>query len=252
MATADLRPLPDIMIVGTQRAGTTSLRRWLREHPAATYEAGEVHFFDHNYGVGPALVPRAISDLPSTWAAHRVFALSALSSPRSGSGRRHAARAHPLRRAAPRAGRPGHVALPPGALASAANPSPSPMLWPQRTSDWPERPRRCSGVNGAGRTSGSPTAPAAATPNRWRAGGTPWGPNGSRSSRANASTSTRPSGLICSSGWVFRPRPSRSPTSTPPRIVEFEDTEALGDLRDQFEPDNEALFDLLGRRFWGR
>ncbi len=52
IATADLRPLPDIMILGTQRGGTTSLRRWLREHPVATYEAGEVHFFDHNYALG--------------------------------------------------------------------------------------------------------------------------------------------------------------------------------------------------------
>ena len=40
------------MILGTQRGGTTSLRRWLREHPVATQEAGEVHFFDHNYGLG--------------------------------------------------------------------------------------------------------------------------------------------------------------------------------------------------------
>ena len=31
-----------------------------------------------------------------------------------------------------------------------------------------------------------------------------------------------------------------------------EDGEALRDLRAQFEPDNEALFELLGRRLWGR
>jgi hypothetical protein len=31
-----------------------------------------------------------------------------------------------------------------------------------------------------------------------------------------------------------------------------EDTEVLGDLRGQFEPDNEALFELLGRRLWRR
>jgi phosphoribosylglycinamide formyltransferase 1 len=53
MATADLRSLPDIVILGTQRGGTTSLRRWLRDSPAATYEAGEVHYLDHNYARGP-------------------------------------------------------------------------------------------------------------------------------------------------------------------------------------------------------
>ncbi len=53
MATADIRRLPDIVIVGTQRGGTTSLRRWLRRHPAATFAAGEVHYFDNNYELGP-------------------------------------------------------------------------------------------------------------------------------------------------------------------------------------------------------
>ena len=52
MATADIRRLPDIVIIGTQRGGTTSLRRWLREHPQAPFEVGEVHFLDHNYDRG--------------------------------------------------------------------------------------------------------------------------------------------------------------------------------------------------------
>jgi formyl transferase-like protein/sulfotransferase family protein len=52
MATAGFRSMPDIVILGTQRGGTTSLRRWLRESPAATYEAGEVHYLDHNYALG--------------------------------------------------------------------------------------------------------------------------------------------------------------------------------------------------------
>ncbi len=52
MATADLRRLPDIVIIGAQRGGTTSLRRWLRDHPQAPFEVGEVHFLDHNYDRG--------------------------------------------------------------------------------------------------------------------------------------------------------------------------------------------------------
>ena len=53
LATAPLRPLPDIMIVGTQRGGTTSLRTWLCNHPGVkVLEFGEVHYFDHNYDRG--------------------------------------------------------------------------------------------------------------------------------------------------------------------------------------------------------
>jgi phosphoribosylglycinamide formyltransferase 1 len=53
LASAPLRPLPDIMIVGTQRGGTTSLRKWLARHPTVkVLEFGEVHYFDHNYDRG--------------------------------------------------------------------------------------------------------------------------------------------------------------------------------------------------------
>jgi phosphoribosylglycinamide formyltransferase-1 len=53
LATAPLRPLPDIMIVGAQRGGTTSLRTWLRNHSQVKVrEFGEVHYFDHNYDRG--------------------------------------------------------------------------------------------------------------------------------------------------------------------------------------------------------
>ena len=55
MATARLRILPDFIIIGAQRSGTTSLFKYLAAHPAiypATFK--EVHFFDRffNRGVG--------------------------------------------------------------------------------------------------------------------------------------------------------------------------------------------------------
>ncbi len=53
LATSPLRPLPDTMIVGTQRGGTTSMRTWLRNHPSVkVLEFGEVHYFDHYYDRG--------------------------------------------------------------------------------------------------------------------------------------------------------------------------------------------------------
>jgi len=53
--TAGLRLLPDFMIIGTQRGGTTSLYRYLCTHPAiATAHRKEVHYFDHSYAAGLA------------------------------------------------------------------------------------------------------------------------------------------------------------------------------------------------------
>ena len=52
-ATADVRPLPDFVILGTQRGGTTSLYSWLRTHPGvAPALRKETHFFDVHYGKG--------------------------------------------------------------------------------------------------------------------------------------------------------------------------------------------------------
>jgi hypothetical protein len=52
-ASAGRRPLPDFLIIGTQKGGTTSLHAYLAEHrrvsPPSTKE---VHFFDHSYGRG--------------------------------------------------------------------------------------------------------------------------------------------------------------------------------------------------------
>lgn len=47
VATAPLRALPDAILVGAQRSGTTSLTRWLAQHPlVALGLRKEIHFFD--------------------------------------------------------------------------------------------------------------------------------------------------------------------------------------------------------------
>jgi hypothetical protein len=52
-ATADLRALPDFVVIGAQKAGTTSLFRYLIEHPQIVGPAEkEVHFFDGRYERG--------------------------------------------------------------------------------------------------------------------------------------------------------------------------------------------------------
>ena len=56
--TAGLRALPDYLIIGTKRGGTTSLARWLLEHPEIRplFPARETrkgtYYFDVNYGRG--------------------------------------------------------------------------------------------------------------------------------------------------------------------------------------------------------
>jgi len=53
-ATWRIRPLPDLIIIGTQKAGTTSLHAYLSQHPQflKPYEK-EVHFFDG--GLDPSI-----------------------------------------------------------------------------------------------------------------------------------------------------------------------------------------------------
>lgn len=63
-ASAGSRPLPGFLIVGAQKAGTTSLLDLLCQHPAvAAPVRKEVHFFDHEFARGPdwyrAHFPRA-------------------------------------------------------------------------------------------------------------------------------------------------------------------------------------------------
>jgi hypothetical protein len=53
-ATADLRAMPGIVIIGAQRSGTTSLHSWLCSHPeVAPHIVKEVHYFDGAYDKGP-------------------------------------------------------------------------------------------------------------------------------------------------------------------------------------------------------
>lgn len=42
-------PLPDFLIIGAQKAGTTWLRRQLRQHPDVFMPSHEIHFFDKRY-----------------------------------------------------------------------------------------------------------------------------------------------------------------------------------------------------------
>jgi hypothetical protein len=52
-ATAAIRPLPDFLILGAQKAGTTALYAYLRRHPDITGPAWkEVSFFDRHYARG--------------------------------------------------------------------------------------------------------------------------------------------------------------------------------------------------------
>jgi len=51
--TAGRRPLPDFIILGAQRAGTTSLYNWITSHPSvAPAKQKEVHYFDLHYAKG--------------------------------------------------------------------------------------------------------------------------------------------------------------------------------------------------------
>jgi hypothetical protein len=51
--TASLRVLPDFLIIGTQRGGTTSLYRYLKAHPYVGAPSNkDVHFFDRRYRKG--------------------------------------------------------------------------------------------------------------------------------------------------------------------------------------------------------
>jgi hypothetical protein len=53
MATSHLRALPDFLIIGTQRGGTSALHRYLAQHSNVTPGSRkEVHFFDRHYNHG--------------------------------------------------------------------------------------------------------------------------------------------------------------------------------------------------------
>nr|WP_303246125.1 sulfotransferase [Synechococcus sp. HK05] len=51
--SAPLRPLPNAVIIGGMKCGTTSLNAWLREHPGIAFSSHkEVHFFDKHFERG--------------------------------------------------------------------------------------------------------------------------------------------------------------------------------------------------------
>jgi hypothetical protein len=54
--TAHQRALPDFLIIGAQKCGTTTLYRALQQHPrlVSNVTEKEVHYFDDNYGRGPS------------------------------------------------------------------------------------------------------------------------------------------------------------------------------------------------------
>ena len=57
--TSDRRPLPDFLIIGTKRGGTTSLWRYLTRHPLVprlfpAWNTKTSHYFEENYGRGEA------------------------------------------------------------------------------------------------------------------------------------------------------------------------------------------------------
>jgi hypothetical protein len=68
-AVAGLRVLPDFVIIGAGKGGTTSLYHYLAQHPGVRGAiAKEIHFLDHNYALGtrwyrahfPVHVPTAL------------------------------------------------------------------------------------------------------------------------------------------------------------------------------------------------
>jgi sulfotransferase family protein len=69
-ATVALRPLPDFLIIGAQKAGTTALYAYLRWHPEITGPSfKEVSFFDRHYARGPAWYRAHLPARPRQWPA---------------------------------------------------------------------------------------------------------------------------------------------------------------------------------------
>lgn len=65
MTTARPGRLPDFLIVGAMKAGTTSLAAWLRAHPGVYVPAAkELHFFDHFWDRGTDWYRAQFADAP--------------------------------------------------------------------------------------------------------------------------------------------------------------------------------------------
>ncbi len=84
LATAPLRPLPDIMIVGTQCGGTTSMRKWLRRpSPGEGPRIRRGPLLRPQLRPGRALVPIAVPDAVPAPPAGRDVPVHALPSARA-------------------------------------------------------------------------------------------------------------------------------------------------------------------------
>lgn len=71
-ATVSLRPLPDFLIIGAQKAATTALYAYLRWHPGITGPSfKEVSFFDRHYARGPSWYRAHLPARPRLWAVKR-------------------------------------------------------------------------------------------------------------------------------------------------------------------------------------
>jgi hypothetical protein len=77
---ASRRPLPGFVILGAQKAGTTSLHEYLCEHPlASSATVKEVHYFDLAYGRGPGWyrahfqVPRRAGEIAGEASPYYLF-----------------------------------------------------------------------------------------------------------------------------------------------------------------------------------
>ena len=85
-----MRPLPDFLILGAQKAGTTALYAYLRRHPEITGPSWkEVSYFDRHYARGPNWYRGNFPNLPAavaSWSARRARATSSTRSARSESG----------------------------------------------------------------------------------------------------------------------------------------------------------------------
>jgi hypothetical protein len=67
-ATVPLRPLPDFLIIGAQKAGTTALYAYLRWHPEITGPSfKEVSFFDRHYARGESWYRAHLPARPRQW-----------------------------------------------------------------------------------------------------------------------------------------------------------------------------------------
>jgi sulfotransferase family protein len=70
LATVPLRPLPDFLIIGTQKSGTTALYAYLRWHPQITGPSfKEVSFFDRHYARGSRWYRAHLPARPREWPA---------------------------------------------------------------------------------------------------------------------------------------------------------------------------------------